>query len=65
VSTQKLDGKRFRLVARLPPDTKIRADHAAAEKGLSISAYVASLIDADTGVIHPDSGDQGALEISA
>lgn len=48
VHSPKLDGHRVALRGRVFPDTHRRATLAAREHGLSLSDYLASLIDADT-----------------
>ena len=48
VRMPKLDGNRVALRGRVMPDTHERAVLAAREKGLSLSDYLASLIDRDT-----------------
>ena len=65
VHVPKLDGHRVALRGRVYPDTHRRAVIAARERGLSLSDYLASLIDADTGVRTPLPSTQEALDISA
>ncbi len=48
VRMPKLDGNRVALRGRVMPDTHERAVLAAREKGMSLSDYLASLIDRDT-----------------
>lgn len=44
----KLDGNRVALRGRVLPDTHQRATRAAAQNGLSLSDYLAMLIERDT-----------------
>ena len=48
VRMPKLDGNRVALRGRVLPDTHARAARAAAVNGLSLSDYLAMLIDRDT-----------------
>jgi hypothetical protein len=65
VPVPKLDGNRVALRGRVYPDTHRRAVIAARRRGLSLSDYLASLIDADTGVSTLAPNSQEVLDISA
>lgn len=52
VQQPKLDGHRVPMRARVFPDTHRRATLAARERGMSLSEYLALLVDEDTGVAH-------------
>lgn len=63
-TTQKLDGNRVALRGRILPETKLRANAAAAARGLTLSDYLASLIIADTGGVDPSATSQGTLNLN-
>ena len=65
VRQPKLDGNRVALRGRVTPDQHQRARLAAAQRGLSLSDYLGSLIDADTGARASNRPSQEALEIPA
>ena len=64
VRMPKLDGNRVALRGRVLPDTHERAVLAARERGLSLSDYLARLIDLDT-VPGFDATDREELPIPA
>lgn len=49
-ATPKLDGKRVALRGRVLPEQHARASAQAARRGLSLSEYLAALIDRDSGI---------------
>jgi len=65
VRQPKLDGNRVALRGRVTPDQHQRARRAAAQRGLSLSDYLGSLIDADTGVRAGKRPPQEAFDIPA
>lgn len=65
VHSPKLDGHRVALRGRVYPETHRRAVLAARQHGLSLSDYLASLIDADTNGALRDRTHQEALDIPA
>ena len=65
VPQPKLDGNRVALRGRVTPDQHQRARRAAARRGLSLSDYLGSLIDADTATATPRRTAQETLDIPA